>query len=600
MLICLAALVMYSCKADVDIAKIDDPTVKLGFGAALPVGEVTATLGDFLPDDLTEMDVVSIREDGVMCFHMTDSMGVSLDDIDLMEYMNQSASASCILGDQPVIQEAMTAIPGGFFVLTGKPDGTPYEISFDIGLSLKDLQSNTDQRFDSALITKAVFMSKITQQDLAGLTFDKIESIDLILPAEMHRAAGQVISANLDGKDYGDDIPLVIDNFTLDLVKDHNAPLGGTNMVDSVTMTIKIKIFLEYLTDVVTIKPTSGFEYSFSITQFDYTALFGYFNPSALSTSQKLEMDFSEMLPIWSSIGNFCLPFSDPRMDFKMKLWGIGAPIAVSIDHLTAEDRNTHEKKSASFDGKPSKDYVLENVIRPTDALDKVVENSFSLSKDVSEGQIDQLFTIQPEKLEAEYKVKILDDPEFPQLRLTKSAGVDIKMDIDLPFMFNEGLDLSLTDTLQNVNISEFSLDSLLANVEVIDSVDVKMLKLVLVVKNTLPFSMILSLNPVDGDGNSVDLGIPDLKNLVIPAPSDYDSETKTFAEPGVKEVVVGITNETMKKLPKIANILFTVGLKDPGTNPAELYPVRFEKSSQLMFKIAVAANVDAYLRVAF
>jgi len=595
LLMCAAVLSMFACRADVDIANIDDPTMKVGFGAALPVGEISATIGDFITTE-GDSQVIFVREDGLLCFYDSMQMDVKMEDMNLTSYL-KDVHSSCNIYDQITTQIAgklPITIPISMGIITGISDPITFDIP--IGFNLGTLnQVGGDVRIDSAIISQMTFKAKLTTTDF-NLPFNKIESIEMILPSEIHRAGGNVIMADLNGKNYGDDIVLDISNFNLDLMVDDNAAPSETNVIDSLTFTIRITISLE-TTDVVSFSNTSAFNYDFSVSTFDYTAVFGYFNPSGLNKSDKVTIDFEKMLPIWNSIGDFRLPFADPRIDFSITS-ALSAPLAVHIDHMFAEDKDTHEKAYADFNGSRSADIPLNNVVKPTDPLDAVKESTFSLSKDPAEGHIDYLFAVQPNIVEVAYSVKMLEDPAFPQYRLTKNTDVHMKGMMSMPFAFNKGMALSFSDTVRDIKLSQYSLDSLLANVKQIDSMDVKTLKLVVDVKNSLPFKVGAVLTFCDAAGNKLNMDIPDLSNLEIPAPTDYDAATRKFLKPGEKRVIISLNNETMQLLPKVKDLLFSISLKDSNDNPAEAYPLRFETSSRVSFKVAVAANVDAYLNL--
>ncbi len=584
----LLALGMFACKADVDIAHIDDPTVKLGFGAALPVGEVSAGLGDFIGDNIGEGFIV--REDGVLCFSDSMNMQVGIDDVDMTGYF-QPASASLVVGDL-----LPDWLPVGYGPLIG--NGTPIIINCPIGLSLGGInQTGSDERIDSAIINMAQLNAMITAQNMPDMTFDKIESVEIFLPAEMKRAAGNVISVDLEGKNYGDQIPVIIDNFTLDLVKDPAQPLSTDNAIDSITLNLRFTLSLENGESIM-IQRSSAFGFSFGISVFDYTAIFGYFNTSGLG-NETMDISFSDMLPIWDRIGSFKVPFADPRIDLAVTT-GIGAPLGIHIDKLTTTDRKTGTKASASFNGSPSTDLLFTNLVQPNDPLDKVTRNEFHLSKDPAEGHIDQLFAVEPEKLEFAYNVFINNDPAYPQMRLTKKTDALIETQISMPFEFNKGVNLAFTDTLK-VNINEFSLDSLLKDVEVVDSIGVKVLKLIITAKNTLPFNIQLKLTPLDENGDLV----MDMQPFTIAAPNEWDA-AKGELVPGTNMNVINVTEDKLNNLSKVKTLLYTATICDTSLNegmtelPQEAYPIALSKTGRFSFKIDIAANLDAYLRLAF
>ena len=112
-------------------------------------------------------------------------------------------------------------LPIGYGPLIG--NGQPMVMTCPIGVSLGEInQAGSAERIDSAIINLAQFQAVISIENMDGMTFDKIESIELILPDEMHRSGGNIISVDLEGKGYGQQITVNIDNFVLDLVKDHN------------------------------------------------------------------------------------------------------------------------------------------------------------------------------------------------------------------------------------------------------------------------------------------------------------------------------------------------------------------------------------------
>ena len=596
-LLLLFAFGLFSCKADVDLANVD-PSIKVGFGAALPVGEMSARLGDFIQGDFG--DILSVNEDGTLGLYQTVTMEDSIEDIDIASYFNP-AHAELVIGnlipEQLIAVAAMLGIPA-HWKLGGRDE--PIVLECPLGLSLGGInQPGSKERIDKAIINEAAFSARIQVSNL-DMPFDKIESVELILDDHMHRDAGQIVLAQLDGKDYGKDVPVVIDNCVLDLVKDATQPLGEGNNIDSLTLTVRFTLSLEK-TDTVTIQTDSKFEFDFNITNLDYAAIYGYFDASGLEVEEKMDINFSELIPIWDNIGSFKMPFANPRIDMSVTT-NVGAMLAIHIDKISATDRKTGEKSSASFNGSPSTDFVFTNLIQPDDPLDAVVTNEFHLSKDPAEGHIDNLFTVEPQKLEFAYNAFIKKDASYPQMRLTKNPKVKVEAGMSLPFEFNQGLNLSLTDTLK-VDIDKMSLDSLYKNAEVIDSIGVRVLRLIITAKNTMPFNIRLQFKALDENGGEA----MEMQPLLIAAPKEWDAATATLV-PGENQMVINITEDKLEKLSLVKTLLYTATLCDAqlpdmeGLNnvPAEAYPISISKDGQFSFKIGIAANLDAYLKLNF
>lgn len=588
-LLCVALLGLYGCRADVDIANIDDPTVKLSFGAALPVGEMSAQLGDFLGNvDFGEM--VYVREDGVLCVQSSINQEMSLDEINLAEYF-EPASAKLVVGD--LLPEWL---PIGYGPLIG--NGQPMVMTCPIGVSLGEInQAGSAERIDSAIINLAQFQAVISIENMDGMTFDKIESIELILPDEMHRSGGNIINVDMEGKGYGQQITVNIDNFVLDLVKDHNQPLSVENAIDSITLMIRFTLSLEN-GETIMIQRSSAFEFAFSASTLDYAAVFGYFDTSDIETGDVMSINFGDMLP--ESLVNIKLPFADPKINLAVTT-GIGAPLAIHIDNLSATDRNTGEKAYAEWDGIRTKDLLFTNLVQPNDPLDAEKTNEFHFSKAPSEGHIDNLFTVEPATLDFAYNVFMNPAIDYPQMRLTKQTNVKIDAEMSMPFEFNKGLNLTVQDTLKDVNINKMSLDSLLSGQDVVDSIEIDSLSLVLTVKNMMPFNIKLTLIPLDAN----DVQVMVMQPLTIPASAEWDASAGKLV-PSEEKLVVSVTEDKIGKLSEIKKFIYSLKLCDTKLGadlndvPLEAYPIALSKQGGLSFKIAVVADLDAYLKLEF
>ena len=585
-LLCVALLGLYSCRADVDIANIDDPSIKLSFGAALPVGEMSIQLGDLLGNvDFGEM--VYVREDGVLCFSysMNDSLGI--DEVDMTEYF-EPASAKLVVGDL-----LPDWLPIGEGPLTG--NGSPIIMTCPIGISLGGInQTGSSERIDSAVINLAQFHAMISIENMPGMTYDKIERVELILPNEFHRVGGNTINVELEGKGYNQQIPVNIDNFTLDLVDEAN----GTNL-DTLTLTLRFELALAN-GETIMIQRSSAFNFNFTVSEFDYAAVFGFFDPSSLTTNETLNFAFGDMLP--EQLVTIKLPFSDPKIDMAVKT-GIGAPLGIHIDHLSATDRNNKTNVAyATWDGSKSTDLLFTNLIEANDPYDIVKTNEFHFSSDPAEGHIDNLFTVEPAELEFGYNVFI--NPDAPQLmRLTKQTKVWFSADMAMPFEFNMGLNLAIQDTLNDVNIDKMSLDSLLSGQDVVKDVEFNTLSLVLTVKNYMPFNMELTLVPLT-DNNAQ---VMEMQPLTIPASDQWDAAAGKLI-PSESKLVINVAEDKLEKLSEIKKFVYTVQLCDRKLSldddlhnvPVEAYPISLSEQGGLSMKIAVVADVDAYLSLEF
>ena len=594
-LLLLLAVVQFACKADVELTEVD-PNVKLGFGAALPVGEMSLELGNFLGGDFSEAFIV--REDGVLCFYDSVNMEFGLDEVDITDYF-EPAHAELVVGDlipDKLIEiAAMMGIPL-HWRLPGSDEPIVLECPIDLTLGGINEPGSTE-RIDKVILALAEFGAIVTQQHM-DMPFDKIESVELILPDRMQRTGGQIVLAQLDGKDYGQNVPIVIDNCVIDLVKDHSKALGTDNAIDTLSLNLRFTLSLEK-TDIVTIYADSKFVFDFALKDLDYDAIYGYFETTGLGT-EKMDISFADMLPIWDQLGSFKLPFADPRIDLSVTT-GIGAPMAAHIEHLVTTDRKDPSKKAYATwtdelgNTSTSTNLIFTNLVQPDDPLDKETTNTFHLSKDPAEGHIDNLFTVEPEKLEFEYNVFIADNPLYPQMRITDKTDVKVEAEMTMPFEFNPGVELAYTDTM-HVEINKISLDSLIENTPIKD-VEIDTLYMIVTAMNTLPFNIQLQMTPLDASGNVV---MP-MQPILIAAPSEWDA-AKGELVPGSNKIVVSVSEDKLEKLSEVKTLLYTATLCDTDLAegmknvPAEAYPIGLDRNGKFAFKIGIGASVDVYL----
>ena len=85
-IISLSALLLSSCEADVDLKNIDS-SAQVNMGLAMPVGTMSASLGDFL--DLGD-GIISVREDGVFQYVDTFVIQRNFHAINLEQYMTHT------------------------------------------------------------------------------------------------------------------------------------------------------------------------------------------------------------------------------------------------------------------------------------------------------------------------------------------------------------------------------------------------------------------------------------------------------------------------------------------------------------------------------
>ena len=82
-------LVMSGCKADVDLKNIST-AAELNMGIALPVGSMSATIGDFLADgQVPNIYVDSLDNKGILTFKDTFSIDRKFHQVALSQYVSE-------------------------------------------------------------------------------------------------------------------------------------------------------------------------------------------------------------------------------------------------------------------------------------------------------------------------------------------------------------------------------------------------------------------------------------------------------------------------------------------------------------------------------
>lgn len=71
----------------------------------------------------------------------------------------------------------------------------------------------------------------------------------------------------------------------------------------------------------------------------------------------------------------------------------------------------------------------------------------------------------------------IFNRQRTPQIRITPNTGIYVDAIATLPFIFNEGVGIEYSDTINDIDISRYTLDSLLASVDMIDTLKNERLK---------------------------------------------------------------------------------------------------------------------------
>lgn len=570
-----------SCRADVDLNHID-PSAELSMNLALPVGDVSAQMGDFLGMGKVG-NYISVREDGVLVYQDTFSVNRPFHNIDLTAYMTRAHKKFDIHEMKPEL------------VGTTLPAGVTVELDCPVKVDLSGL--NTDEyldneRLDSAHIGHARYTSSFSTLDL-DLPFSDIERIEMVLDGNVRRPAGKVINIPLEGKGYNQPLEVVVDNFFINFMKDKNQDPGRRNVVNEVTWTFR---FFIKPSRPLTITQTSALNYDMTVDFMDYEAIWGWFKPG-----NKMH-DFDTLLiedewPEWKLIKNMKLQLAEPKVTINERS-ELGVPLLLNLSFLKVQSKETGETKYATFNGDTTYLWALPRFVNPgsqaVSPYTDVASNTIVLNEQADNGRLDEMFTIRPDILAYRFEVipNTAYSTELKQHRLVKNTNIDVDALLDIPFIFNPGVEISYADSIRDINLEKADLDSILTEVEVVDSVHAKHLKLILQSENYIPFNIRCDFTFLDADGNEIAIKALEGNSNQMQIDGAFDIDNRVVLNPTTSTMVIDLEQSEIDKLPLIKTIAYKAFL---GENTASC---RLLDTTKLKIRIGVAAEVDAFLNL--
>ena len=567
-LVVFLACALLACDPKIDFDNID-PSVKAEMGIALPVGEFGITLGDLIP---TNEGVLSVNEQGVYQLSAGFDFSQTIEDIDVSQY---AATTEKTL----FISESVNNLPAIVGPLT-----LPLEFELKMGMDGVN-QTLQDERIDSMRLTSATLIANIDQN--FGLSANHIQKAELILSDDFHRAAGNTIE--LPFTSFNTPTNITLDNFSINFVKDPTLPASDDNVKDTITLTLRLTVNLA-AGEMITLNTNSKFTVNVTVRINDYEAVYGRLVSNTEVGIQDC-LELSEMWEGFSNLQNFHLNLYDPTISFDLTT-SIGTPIRFHLTEFKSENQDGTEVRYAQFNGSNEYEVSLPNYVKVTDSYDQTATNTIVFNRE--NGNIGRLFEISPYRLC--YNLGFIPEARngSDQQRIVKGRNffqATVKM--TLPFAFDEGVSLEYKDTIP-VDFSAVNLDSLLEEVEFIDNVEIRQLHLVLGLQNTLPFDVDASFAFLNANQQGLDIRPTEDGAIHIAGPKEYGSNGPI---PGVGNTELVVNDEMVDKLKDVRYLVFNISAKDPQSN---LYPLTLEPENGLKIKIALTADVAAYMNLIF
>lgn len=625
--LCLLALLLSfsGCRVDADMSNLDTKT-ELDFGVAMPVGTLSVTLGDLLGASVDSNSNLYYRADGTLCFRVDTTMDESFHEINLQDYVSNAEQELNLY--EPIkgaIDALRSSLPS--WIASQIPDdsikgieGYPIHVplAFNMGLVFQGINNNvSSERIDSISITHALMNATLSAKNLP-FDFEWIDTIMLTF-GEQFRLNGENTyllyekpESGSEGRSFGDKMPIDIQTFVLDMVKDHSRGPGIDNVLDSTSMQIYIALTIPEDAESSPLTNDMAIVFGMDVQLLEFDAIWGMFEASKFMQDRR-ELDIRSSLPGWDMLKDMHLPLAEPSISVEVTHHMAG-PLFVQGDYLyTRSERG--EIRYALFGDEESRvvrypddlatnpDSWLSPVGTPLDAT-----QNFSLHLDNTPrwGRIDNLFSIRPDFLGYSFFVDF-DETVADQVRLSSNTNVKIDAEINVPFSFHEGFYMSYRDTMPNLNLNAATLDSMRNSV--VDSITQSDAKLKLRVENTLPLSVRLVLHCLDSDGRLImdaetptqPLRLSSADTIDIAAPEfGVVGDSLVMTASGKTEEWLSVDESQFEQYDKVANIVYEIILDNSSLAPVmEEHPEftsRITKDANLKIGLGIGMKVGAIL----
>ena len=597
---------MQSCEADVDLNNVDT-SIEVDANIATPVGSMHATLGDFVGNGTWGL----FTEDGKLTFKDTFSIERKFHKLDLSQYISDTTL-------KMNVYEKLEVLP---YFVDGKITGNDTQIPLTFPLTLKLDGINDDeyyQRLDSALIKNASFVSNITAVGGLPLKWEWIDKVTIDLGAAFHRPAGNVVTVYEKGLSggYGKDMQINVDEFSICLMENRKPAMPKDywdNVVDSCEFEITMYVTIPKSADTITVPSTAAFQYDLGVQFIDYHAVWGMFEPSS-DMSDENEIVIADEWGPWKDFQSAKLPFANPSVDLQITTQIAGA-LKLNGDYLYAKDENDVAVYAEFEGGYPGFEYTFSKYeYLPLDSeigASKTMHRLFDKTQE--HGRIDKLFAIHPEKLGYKFSIDF-DEVATPQIRITDNTSIHVDAVCTLPFEFNEGVVFDYSDTIKGIDLSMLNLDTLLADVDIIDTLEKAEATLALTFTNDIPFQIKGVFTCLDAENNVIidpktekPFLITENDTVLIPSPKyTYSAGTSTWTPEAVKLTeMIHVDREDLPTLRAIKSIAFYALLDDKSLSDVFEqaadekvgdFTTKLTEGEGLRIKIAVGANAEAIL----
>ena len=635
--IVMAACMLTSCRSDLNLSTVDT-SMEAHLGLAIPVGTATLTFGNLLKvDSNTFVTIDTIGNQGVLSFNVQPDPDTTRKfsifdfngklqpaefDFNIYEQLKDVKYKVTlpIIGDTMIPLIGIAESYGISFDTLYLPEFVPSIDStmvFTLKVPLNGINKGGNERVDSILFNNANFSVTIDKNDFEGLTTEWIDSITVTLGENfnMHGQSNERILHDPSRPPlyFGKELPIDLDNMSLQLMKNPAGKPSMANVVDSIELSARIKYHVPSGSKMV-IHKNSGISCKFEIGDLDPVALWGWFTPYKDMYDDGeflLNINFDE-LPFLSDPATV-LPFSRPELEATVRTQ-IAGVIKMDGDYMSAVDKNGVEH--FAYFGNDPDDHKFEHTFPKSECIDPALfstlydTTNLHIKFDKEFGHIHRLFE---GGIPTKVKYKFLfsfDSTQTPQIRIPMSTFVHLYSKVKLPFTFQKGFHLEYSDYAENLDISQFDIDSLLG--ETVQLGDSSQLGIIMKTQSTVPLHVKLVFNCLDEWGNVLkdpedstgvkDFTIFDGDTLDIYPPIVTQSPDDNWIfEPREQKNEAHLTKKQMQVFPKTKTLRYKMIIDDSALEEAYesgLHDVPIGKDGQIKLTIGLTAQIDAALNL--
>ncbi len=598
----LCLILLCGCKQKVYLNDTD-LTAEIDMGMALPVGTMSATIGDFLGGDQIEgLYIDSMNHRGVFTYRGNYTKQLYYHNVDLSQYISSTTLTQNVSSK---LQQA-GLLHNHYINATGRP----FTLAFPMTLHLNGINTNEDyERLDSALIKNANFTSIIQPNNLP-LQWQWIDKVTIELGEnEFTRPAGNIITVYDKTKNknynYGTRIPITVDEFSLCLMDNKNPKNLAqyfNNVKDSCNFTIRYTITIPASQGQIYIPDDAAFDYSLQVQFIDYYAIWGMFEPSS-DMHDEDEIATADEWETWTKFTQATLPFAAPTADVNLTTQVAGA-LRIFGDYLYVRDKSG-KRQDVTLGQQYNPYYFKEGEYLPLNSqIGDSATMTIHFDQTPTNGHIDQLFSVRPDYVGYKYHIDF-HQQATPQIRITPNTGILFSCNYTLPFIFNQGLALQYADTIKDLDFSSLNLDSLLASVETLDSLKTSELKLFIKLQNTIQLGMQGIFRALDENEQQVidpTTGKPFMltssDTIAIQPPTfTYQNGAWLIDQPHEQVQIISLNKDKLDVLAQIKSIAFTATIDDKAldnTFQQGNFNTKLTNDAALKIGIGITAQVDA------